>query len=356
MRLGIVARCDKTGLGNQTLELTKMLEPHKVLLINSIPFNGNPQHPQWYDGYNVQHVRGFPTDAEVDQFLDGLDAVLTCEIPYNWHMFREAKKRGIRTVLQYNYEFLDYLNNPSLPLPDVLLSPSVWHLAEMQSRFQDQCEVVYLPPPTNPEPFEPIAHHNANKDCRRRYLHVVGKRAIHDRNGTDTLLRALKYLKLTGIEIVIKSQQELPRELLNQSKYKVTVDTSNPDNPSELYRDFDAVILPRKFGGLCLPMNEALCAGLPVIMTDVEPNDYLLPDEWLVPVTKNGEFMTRTNIDIYEADEMALAKKIDWLSTLGDDKLLEWKEHASNLAKWFSPAGLRGKYEAVLKGEPREDI
>ena len=39
MKLGIIARCDNTGLGNQTRELVKMLNPDKILLIDSYSFN-----------------------------------------------------------------------------------------------------------------------------------------------------------------------------------------------------------------------------------------------------------------------------------------------------------------------------
>ena len=35
MRLGIIARSDNTGLGNQTRELVNMLSPDKILLIDS---------------------------------------------------------------------------------------------------------------------------------------------------------------------------------------------------------------------------------------------------------------------------------------------------------------------------------
>ena len=47
MRLGIIARSDNTGLGNQTRELVDMLKPDKILLINSSFFNQNRQHPEW---------------------------------------------------------------------------------------------------------------------------------------------------------------------------------------------------------------------------------------------------------------------------------------------------------------------
>ncbi len=44
MRLGIIVRCDNTGLGNQTRELVKILKPRKVLIIDSTKFNKNKQH------------------------------------------------------------------------------------------------------------------------------------------------------------------------------------------------------------------------------------------------------------------------------------------------------------------------
>ena len=41
MRLGIIARSDNSGLGNQTRELVNMLNPTKIMLINSISFNNS---------------------------------------------------------------------------------------------------------------------------------------------------------------------------------------------------------------------------------------------------------------------------------------------------------------------------
>ena len=52
MRLGIIARSDNTGLGNQTRDLVAMLNPHRIMLVNSMNFNRNKQHPEWYKDYN----------------------------------------------------------------------------------------------------------------------------------------------------------------------------------------------------------------------------------------------------------------------------------------------------------------
>jgi hypothetical protein len=59
MRLGIIARCDNTGLGNQTRELVKMLNPSKILLIDSSSFGGGDQNHDWYDRYNCIVSHGF---------------------------------------------------------------------------------------------------------------------------------------------------------------------------------------------------------------------------------------------------------------------------------------------------------
>jgi hypothetical protein len=44
--------------------------------------------------------------------------------------------------------------------------------------------------------------------------------------------------------------------------HRVKFDFGDPDDQAELYTDFDALILPQRYGGLCLPMNEALLSGL----------------------------------------------------------------------------------------------
>jgi len=144
MKIGIVARSDNTGLGNQTRELVKMLNPEKILLINSYFFNRNKQNLEWYKDYDCITTEGFASNDEVSQFLDGLDVVISCEIFYNPNFIALAKRKKVKTILQYNYEFLDHLNNPSLPFPDVLLAPSLWNFDEVVKRFGHKTHVAYL--------------------------------------------------------------------------------------------------------------------------------------------------------------------------------------------------------------------
>jgi hypothetical protein len=307
VRLGIIARSDNTGLGNQTRELVKMLNPSKILLIDSSHFNGNKQHPEWYAGYNVTTTKkGMASKEEVYEFLDGLDVVISCEIFYHNSFVTMAKKRKVKTILQYNYEFLDYLVNPDVELPDILVSPSLWNFEDVVKKFGDRSMVVHLPPPTSVELFS-----NANKINRsnkhRKILHIGGKAAVKDRNGTNTVIEMLKYSK-ADYNLVIKSQTPLD---IKCDDPRLTIDTSSPDSRESLYEGYDAMILPRRYAGLCLPMNEALLSSLPVFMTNISPNDSILPDEWLIDAVKTDRLMTRTMLDVYDGDAKMLANLVD---------------------------------------------
>lgn len=306
MKLGIIARSDNTGLGNQTKELVEMLKPAKVMLINSTAFNKNKQHPEWYKDYDCQHVRSAPNRGDIDVFLKGLDAILSCETFYNSSFITLAKRKNVKTFLQYNYEFLDYLRNPTLDLPDYLLAPSPWGLEEVLRAFQNKSKVIHLPPPTRPELFDKAKINNISKD-HNRILHIGGKAAHMDRNGTNTVIEMLKYSK-ADYELIIRSQSLLD---INTNDSRLSIDISNIEDREDMYVGYDAMILPRRYAGLCLPMNEALLSALPVFMTDISPNNAVLPKEWLVKSEKINSFKARTEIDVYDADPEKLAGLID---------------------------------------------
>ena len=153
-------------------------------------------------------------------------------------------------------------------------------------------KVIYLPPPIDPNEFKEAREVNFKRKGTKRFLHMVGTLASKDRNGTLDLLQSLKYTK-ADFELVIHSQQELPREYMVDDR-RVKYSMRNVENTSDLYKDFDALILPRRYAGLCLPTNEALISGLPVIMTDTSPNNEWLPKEWLVNV-KNRRIYDSNN-------------------------------------------------------------
>ena len=307
MRLGIIARCDNTGLGNQTRELVKMLNPHKILLIDSYSFNNNKQYPHWYDEYDViKTIKGMPRMKEILAFLDEVDVVISCETFYHLDFVDIARKRNIKTILQYNYELFGNMVNPEWSLPDILLSPSIWNMDIVEKRFGSKCKVYHLPPPTDTSLFNDARINNLSK-THKRILHIAGKKAAKDRNGTNTVVEMLKHSS-ADYELVVATQTPLDF-ITKDSRLKINKD--NVRNREDLYNGYDAMVLPRRYAGLCLPMNEALISGLPVFMTDISPNNQILPHNWLVGSNKIGEFKTKSMVDIYEADATKLGKTID---------------------------------------------
>lgn len=342
MKLGMIVRADDTGLGNQTHELVKMLNPEKILIIDSSKFhNKGVQHYDWYENRNVVVSKGFPDNNTVVRFFSGINVVLSCETFYNRHFVALAKRKRIKTILQYNFEFLENLSNERAILPDVLLAPSLWRFEDVKDRFENKCLVKHLPPPTSPDIFK--NNREENKKRSGRLLHVGGKAAIYDRNGTESVIEMLKYSK-EDYELVIKSQTDLEIECDDP---RVTFVIGNEENRQDLYSGYDAMIIPRRYAGLCLPMNEALMSGLPVFMTDISPNNIILPGDWLAKSHFVRVFMTRVGLDLYNADPESLAKVVDNYFSKKD--LSEDKDKAYLLGyQNFSSDELKEKYIELI--------
>jgi hypothetical protein len=342
MKLGMIVRADDTGLGNQTHELVKMLNPEKILIIDSSKFHKKGvQHYDWYENRNVVVSKGFPDNNTVVRFFSGINVVLSCETFYNRDFVALAKKKRIKTILQYNFEFLENLSNERAILPDVLLAPSLWRFEDVKDRFENKCLVKHLPPPTSPDIFK--NNREENKKRSGRLLHVGGKAAIYDRNGTESVIEMLKYSK-EDYELVIKSQTDLEIECDDP---RVTFVIRNEENRQDLYSGYDAMIIPRRYAGLCLPMNEALMSGLPVFMTDISPNNIILPGDWLAKSHFVRVFMTRVGLDLYNADPESLAKVVD--SYFSKKDLSEDKDKAYLLGyQNFSSDELKEKYIELI--------
>jgi hypothetical protein len=325
------------------MELVKMLNPDKILLINSQFFNNNKQHPEWYKDYNVIQTRkGMPRTNEIVSFLEDVDVVISCETFYHLELVDLAKQKGIKTILQYNYELFGHLANPEWTLPDVLLAPSIWNLDIVMQKFGSKTKVMHLPPPTDHSLFNDAREINLSKD-HKRILHIAGKKAAKDRNGTESVLAMMKHSK-EDYELVIKSQT--PLNLICRDS-RVKIEIGDPDNRQDMYTGFDAMVLPRRYAGLCLPMNEALMSALPVFMTDISPNNAVLPYKWLAESKKIDTFRTKSMVDVYDVKSDKLAKIID--KYVGNDRKSEIKKTAVQIGLAnFSVDNLKQKYLNII--------
>lgn len=335
MRVGLIARMDRTGLGQgQTLRLTRLLDLNCIMLINSQPFNGNTQYPEWYSDKFSHVIDGFPNEDQCREFLKHLDVVISCETFYNNQFTRFAREMGVKTILIANYEFFDWFRPQfiSIPLPDKIIMPSLWHMDEMAKDY----DAEYIPTPLFDDEFTEVREKNLSRTISKpRYLFNNGRQAIHDRNGLMTMYDALKYTN-ADFEIVVKAQGETPRT----DDPRVSYDFSDIDKTSDLYDGYDAMIMPRRYAGQCLPMTEALSCGLPVIMTDIDPNNKILPKEWLIPADFMGTFMTRKPIELYSGNPKALAELLDHFTPD--------KQQAIALSKLFSSDIIKADLERII--------
>jgi hypothetical protein len=177
-----------------------------------------------------------------------------------------------------------------------------------------------------------------NLKSTKKLLHIAGKVAIKDRTGTDTVIEMMRHSK-ADFTLEIRSQGEMN---YNIDDNRIKIITDNVENQEGLYSGYDAMVMPRRYAGLCLPMNESLLCGLPVFMTDISPNNQILPSDWLVASHKVDELMTRTMLDVYSANPVELAAKID--SYMSSDQT-EAKKRAFDIGySNFSQEALKQSY------------
>jgi hypothetical protein len=167
-------------------------------------------------------------------------------------------------------------------------------------------------------------------------MHVAGRNASYDRNGTIPAAAACK--KLGGMLKVV-AQVDMPK--IQGAEY-----VPQTDDYWELYGYGGVLVMPRRYGGMCLPVQEALAAGLVVVMTDTEPNR-----DWPVRLVPGRVSTVRTvagSIPCCDVDEAALtdtlrrvdewrddleAARLEWLNTHSWEALLPvWREALEDAA------------------------
>lgn len=355
IRMGLVCYSSNNGLGVQTQGLAEHLEPSKIMCVDLSGLNKTNQYPERFP--DAQFVYGYPTNEDIDIFLEDLDCVLVAETPLNYYLFARARELGIKTAQIPNYEFFDYYWYPNHPKPDLIISPSKWHYEELKT-FTDEHGIglTYLHHPVDRKKLK----FKLRKEAKT-FLHTAGRSAAYDRNGTEIVIDAAKLLKSNAkIRIHFQGEQGLSHQATNsyedylkrlgdESKYpNVKILKYEYERYQDIYDTGDVLLLPRRYGGNCLPMNEALSRGMPVIMTDISPNNQFLPEHWLIPAQKIAEFTPRTTIDIYDSNPVALAAKIDQFAEMNESTMLANNKLADDLADKISWDKMKLKYLKVL--------
>lgn len=265
MKVGLIARAENRGLGRITSELFAHLHPDRTVVVDMGRLaRGFALNLDRYPGADVVPFDGVHLDADVmDRFVDGLDVVYSAETFYDWSVIDLAHKRGCATVLHLMPEFLRHHPDTTLPWPTAFWNPTDY----LADRMPQGTVEVPIPVSTR------LAGRAATAgDGTLRVLHVAGHKAMADRNGTSALLGALRRVK-SPVHVTVTTQD--PKGLripVVPSKVHIEVTAGDVDDYVDLYDGHHLLVMPRRYAGLCLPVQEALGAGLGVVMTDTHPN------------------------------------------------------------------------------------
>lgn len=307
MRIGLFgARADDRGLGRITHDFYTHMRPDRTLVINMGPHShGFAQHVDRYpDAIVVPFNGGHLDDRVMTRFFADLDVAVFYETAYDHRAYDFARVAGCRTVLMTMPEFHRHATE-TLPHPDVVWAPTSWRLDT-------------LPPATRVVPV-PVATEQVVVPARLaagllRVLHVAGHRTSGDRNGTIAFLRALRLVQRPILVRVTTQDQRLPNVAGIPKHITISRQIGGVADYRRLYDAADVLIMPRRFGGLCLPVQEALAAGLGVVMTDCEPNVTTWP---VAPVSGTPGTTIRTPggpVTLYDPHPAVIAQTIDRLA------------------------------------------
>lgn len=316
MKLGLIARADQSGLGVQTWEFAQHMRPEKTLVIDVSHLYNNQEECNKrlvfeYPRNSVQRVSGWePSREQLEWLCEDVDAVYTAETTYGWELYNVAKRYGVRIFVAVNPEFCDHIINRRLPRPHMFLAPTMWMFEQIPS------PKAYLPVPVATERF-PSRPKNVPA---KNFLHVVGRPAMEDRNGTRLLLSALQHVK-SEINVTIRCMalnyvDDLMEDFPTQpDNVNLTVNDNAVYDYWNLYSGADVLIMPRRWGGMSLPIQEAFGAGMPVILGEHDTYAPKLPHGWWIESRRVGTFETRVSVEVYDVDPIDLAHKIDMFAS-----------------------------------------
>lgn len=348
MNIGVLGRGDNRGIGIQSRSFYRNMNCVKALVVTMgiDPTNGRELTPYEQDPYRFDSGLVYPVtwnandsfpENVVRRFLDGLDAIYVVESPYDYNLFRIAREMGVATILHANPEFYRYFTDTDLPRPDVVWFPTNWLI----DRFEAEGAVV-MPFPVDRAHF-PYRHRAPEVPT---FLHVVGHRTLRDRNGTLTVYHSLRATRRVKVKLIIRSQSPMPT--IDYPHVDARVEVGDVPDNATLYEEGDVLLMPRKWGGLCLPLNEALSSGIPVLMNDCPPQSDFLPPSMLVPASKKLTLRFQCGVvPSYDMHPRILAQRMEDLIA-HPEKVTEMSEEADKLAESLSWETLRPVYDAAI--------
>lgn len=336
MTRGLIARCGvRGGLTIQSAEAARHLAFDRILVVHTDHDSRGACDRDLYPGDHVTWLRGGPTPEDARTFMDGLDVVFSAECLYNPDWMGYARELGVDVVVQANPELYDALE---LAGARVVL-PTTWEAHRVPHE-----RILPVPIALDRFPYR-------QRSEARVFYHPTAP-AMQDRNGTGIVLAALQYVT-AEVTMIIRGQLsrgELARKATWRIPDNVTlVELPYVDGPYwEAYPpEADVLVLPRRYGGLSLSMQESAALGMPLITTDLEPQR-AYPHALLVDASPSfTETMKIGDVMVFKADPRDVAAQMDRLAT-SPMRVAAASAFARTWAESLSWQQWTGAYDEVL--------
>lgn len=281
MITGTIGFCTDQGLGIQT----KAFFEHG--LIQKILIQRHGSYENHYDWYTPEQKVN-----SVEELLDSCDRLIFFETLWDkWHIIPLARARGIKTIFVMHYEC------SKLPPPywcDVYVAPSAIDY-QLWQPYVKEIHRINIPVEM---PFK-------KRTKAEVFVHNSGHGGLLGRNSTQELLDAMQYVK-SPIKLIVRTQNG------NYKSNDPRVEIIRGSVPYEqLFSAGDVFILPDKFGGSFLPMQEAAASGMVVLASDRLSNRWLKP-ECLIPTAGFRKATIAVEFDSAIISPGAIAERIDF--------------------------------------------
>lgn len=325
MKVGTICYATQQGLG----VLAKDFYDNGVITdVLVVEHEHRPTDRSWYPNAKYISMRPFDLRA-AERFVKSMDRMVFFETPFHWGILSICRQAGVKTVLMPMYECMPSV----LPYrPDVVITTSL-----LDQRYYPEGVFIPVPVPAWVE-WKP-------RKTAKTFVHNAGHGGLLGRNGTGTLLDAMKYVT-ADVKMILRTQKSLQWGV-DDPRVDVRVGTFDR---GELYSEGEAFVFPERFNGLSLPLQEAFASGMFVIATDRFPMNTWLPADGLV--TPSVVKKNRVSGRCHEFDESLvspedLALMIDHWAYCD---VSGFSERGKEWASENSWENLKSRYLEVIRG------